>query len=217
MLSLSFLLLFMAQAQSPQKSCAEALRDTSIFCKVVDYACEDISKCLSRRNKCVTNGAPSSASDCLALNPCMEPFNRVTGEGSCVYQWDPLNNECSVQPRMFVNTKLCPGRRTGIMNVLLQGFEHFHDQNFDCRAVVGNYQKEKDKCQSEISKTLVVCSNNQLTAEFKKFQTTSCEHTEGLSFDDPLPSASIDDRARGEGRKDNDSTIESPAPSARGL
>jgi hypothetical protein len=214
---LSLILVFFAQAQNNQDPCNESLRTAAIHCNVVQYSCDNISKCISRRDRCVS-GVPQTSDACLGLNPCNEPFNRQNDQGSCNYQWDPIRKECSVEPRVFRNTKLCPGRMTGLGSVITQGFEHFHDQNFDCRAVVGYYKKDAHRCNEEISKTLRVCRPNQLTAEFKRHQKLKCPKSVGLVFENPLPDASINDSLRGEETKPNNGqSPSSVAPGAIGL
>ncbi len=214
---LSLILAFFAQAQNNQDPCTEALRTAEIYCNVVQYSCDNISMCLARRNRCV-KGAPKSADACLGLNPCMEHFNRQSGQGTCEYQWSPTERQCQVRAQVFRNTKLCPGRHTGIGSVISQGFDHFHDENFDCRAVVGYYNKDKKKCVEELNKTKRVCRPQQLSAEFKKHERMTCSKAEGLVFENPLPSAAINDTGRGHEDKDaSPSSSGAAAPSATGL
>lgn len=193
---LSLILAFFAQAQNNQDPCTEALRTAAIHCNVVQYSCDNISMCLARRNRCV-RGVPKSADACLGLNPCNEHFNRQTGQGTCEYQWSPTENQCQVRAQFLRNTKLCPGRHTGLGSVISHDFEYFHDENFDCRAVVGYYQKDKKQCVEELKKTRRICRPQQLTAEFRRHEALKCTKAEGLVFENPLPQASINDSSRG--------------------
>ncbi len=212
---LSLILAFFAQAQNNQDPCTEALRTAAIHCNVVQYSCENISMCLARRNRCV-KGIPKTADACLGLNSCMEHFNRQSGQGTCEYQWSPSENQCQVRAQVFRNTKLCPGRFTGLGSVIVQGFDYFHDTNFDCRAVVGYYQKDKNKCEEELKKTQRICRPQQLTAEFKKHQRMTCSKAEGLVFENPLPSASINDTQRSQVDKESGSSTPASSPQAIG-
>ena len=196
---LSLFLAFFAQAQNGQDPCSEALRTAAIHCNVAQYSCENISMCLARRNRCV-RGVPKTADACLGLNPCNEHFNRQSGQGTCEYQWSPTENQCQVRGQFLLNTKLCPGRHTGLGSVISQGFEYFHDANFDCRAVVGYYQKDKNKCGEELKKTRRICRPQQLTAEFRRHEAMKCAQAEGLVFEIPLPQASINDTLRSENK-----------------
>ncbi|MEK6623971.1 MAG: hypothetical protein AABY86_03325, partial [Bdellovibrionota bacterium] len=149
--------------------CEEALRDADLFVRDVRLGCETLKQCLVRRDTCVLDGIPNTASKCEAVDECMGNRDGDFGDSAqCRYQWTMVSDQlrCNLKRKLFASQDRCPGRILAGMGVVglvfMQGdvIEYAVDSGFNCEAV-NLYYKSRTKNLDRARKRIVkFCAPN---------------------------------------------------------
>ena len=156
-----------------EKSCPDLKDDMESACRYLERKCEDIQKCMVRRDVCFENGAPTSEEECLSAKTCVKNLDNSLNNDNCVYYWSTSSNipRCMTQRKIFRDRNSCPGRlNPGFLglNWAAWGTKAAFDDEYKCTAPMYGYRAKKDHCEEKISEFRQKCSQHEDTESLAK-------------------------------------------------